>query len=479
MEEPLWYSLYMNCANCNGALEHGSRFCVHCGCPVPRQATTAAEAPSLRLRCVEGRDAGMTLLVRAGQRLVLGQIAGVGVGDPDVAEQQVMMLLQNGTVAFHGVNGRGIVVANLVRLQGILRTGEQFRMGSSVWEVTGGAAGIEQVIGSLRDRLHTLTDTQALQGFSLREMFSEVFKNRTDEEMEDYFLVGTSRTTPPIQDVPTGWPKPWFFMRVLAFVTVLYVGFSLTMSQFPNMNLIPGMILMGSLAIPLSTVFLFFELNTPRNVSFPNVLMLVCLGGVASLFTSLLGFSVTNLSWLGASSAGVIEEIGKLLAVIVLVREARYRYTLNGLLFGASVGAGFAVFESAGYAFNFLLGSRSLDVMTSVIHMRALLSPFGHVAWTAIAAGALWRVKGSRPVDFEMFLQPRFWRTFAVPVVLHMIWNSPLPDFLYLKFVVLGTVAWFVIFALVQQGLRQVRDEQVARTQADLDQTQRLTAIRA
>jgi len=326
-----------------------------------------------------------------------------------------------------------------------------------------GAAGQvapQPIFESWAARLRTLANTEELEGFSLKEMFSEVFRKRSEEEMDDYFIAGTSRTTPAIDDVQTGWPKPWFFSRVLAFIAVIYFGFSYAMQQFGNSNLIPGMIMMGALAVPLATVILFFELNTPRNVSFHRVLMLVCFGGLVSLVISLAGFSAANLDWLGASSAGIVEEAGKLLAVVVVVRGNRYRYILNGLLFGAAVGAGFAIFESAGYAFNALWANRSLDAMTSNIQMRAMLSPFGHVAWTAISAGALWRARGGQPLRMQHFADPRFLKAFCIPVVLHMIWNAPLPSPLYARHLALGVVGWFVVFGLVQQGLRQVRAEQ-------------------
>ena len=114
--------------------------------------------------------------------------------------------------------------------------------------------------------------------------------------------------------------------------------------------------MMGSLAVPLATVILVFELNVLRNVSFNRVLVLVASGGVVSLFVSLAGFSLSKLDWMGASSAGIVEEIGKLSGVIIVARSFKTKY---GLLFGASVGAGFAFFESAGYAFDFLLRARA------------------------------------------------------------------------------------------------------------------------
>ena len=325
--------------------------------------------------------------------------------------------------------------------------------------VAGGVAP-QPIFESLAARLRTLANTEKLEGFSLKEMFSEVFRKRSEEEIDEYFIAGTSRTTPAIDEVPTGWPKPWFFSRVLAFVAVIYFGFSYAMQQFNNSNLIPGMIMMGSLAVPLATVFLFFELNTPRNVSFHRVLMLVCFGGLVSLIISLVGFSAAQLDWLGASAAGIVEETGKLLAVVLVVRGNRYRYILNGMLFGAAVGAGFAAFESAGYALNALLDNRSLDAMTANIQLRAMLSPFGHVAWTAITAGALWRARDGQPLKAQHFFDPRFVKAFCIPMVLHMIWNAPLPSPLYARHLALGVIGWFVVFGLVQQGLRQVRAEQ-------------------
>ena len=273
-------------------------------------------------------------------------------------------------------------------------------------------------------------------------------------------MVGTSRTTPRIEEVATSWPKPWFFFRVLVFVALIYFGFYFAFEQFENIKLIPGLIMMGSLAVPLATVILFFELNIPRNVSFNRVLMLVASGGVVSLFVALVGFKVSNLDWLGASSAGIVEEIGKLLAVILVARAFRGKYILNGLLFGAAVGAGFAFFESAGYAFDFLERTNSLSVMFDVIQTRAFLTPFGHVAWTAIAAAALWRVKRDRDFQLNMLFDASFLQTMCIPMVLHMLWNAPFQTPFELHHLVLGIVGWFVVFGLVQQGLHQIREEQ-------------------
>jgi RsiW-degrading membrane proteinase PrsW (M82 family) len=160
--------------------------------------------------------------------------------------------------------------------------------------------------------------------------------------------------------------------------------------------------------------------------------------------------------------------------VVALTRGGgRYKYILNGLLLGAAVGAGFAAFESAGYAFRYLLISKgNYGQMTSVIYLRGFLAPFGHVAWTAIAAAAFWRVRGDAGFQLNMLWDKRFLKAMLIPVALHMIWDFPyLPSFFFLKYIALGLVAWYVLFGFVQQGLRQVKKEQLEGLKVQLHQT--------
>jgi RsiW-degrading membrane proteinase PrsW (M82 family) len=74
-----------------------------------------------------------------------------------------------------------------------------------------------------------------------------------------------------------------------------------------------------------------------------------------------------------------------------------------------------------------------------------------------MVGAALWRVRGDRPFTFEMIGDSRVFRIFALAVVMHMIWNSPLELPFYLKNIVLGFVAWVVNLALIQGGLMEVR----------------------
>jgi RsiW-degrading membrane proteinase PrsW (M82 family) len=348
----------------------------------------------------------------------------------------------------------------------VLAPGQQMRMGRSLWQITGGGPKAGEGFVGWIDRLHghiaTAAGVERVQGFSATEMFSEVLKRRTNEEREEYFAAGTPSTTPPITQVDTNWPKPWAFARTFLFSVAAYFLLVYGFREFNNAYFIPGIIAVGSLAFPLAILVFFFEMNVPRNVSVYQLFKLVVFGGIFSLVLSLFGFRMTNLgSWLGAMSAGIVEETGKLIALIVLAHRTKYRWTLNGLLIGAAVGTGFSVFETMGYVMVRGFLENGIEGMFAVITTRGWLNLLGdHALWTGIVGAALWRVRAGRPLRMDMLTDPRFLRVFALAVALHMINNAPFNLPLYGKFLAIGFTAWVVILSFIQTGLKEVRDEQ-------------------
>jgi RsiW-degrading membrane proteinase PrsW (M82 family) len=206
-------------------------------------------------------------------------------------------------------------------------------------------------------------------------------------------------------------------------------------------------------------------MNVPRNISIFMVMLLMLVGGVASLIVALVFFDRFNFfeTALGASAAGIIEESAKLLCVILIMgRYSRYRWILNGLLFGAAIGTGFAAFESAGYALNFMLQS-NVSEGVNVIILRGMLAPFGHIIWTGNAAAALWLVKGNQSFQWSMLKDARFLRIFLSSVILHMVWDTsftlmPLPYVGDIKYLILGVLGWTISLRLIQKGLQQLNE---------------------
>lgn len=315
----------------------------------------------------------------------------------------------------------------------------------------------------MSDHVTDWAGVERLEGFNLGDVFSEALKRHSSEEVEEYFTVGTPSTTPPIEKVNTGWPRPWMFLRTFLGAAFVYFMFVQAWKEFENINLVPGLIMVGSFAVPVSALIFFFEMNVRHNASLYQIIRLVFLGGIVSMTISLMFFQISDsleVDWLGASFAGLVEEPGKLLALAIVVNSSRYHYTLNGLLFGAAIGTGFAAFESAGFAL--YAGLYNAEDMLDSIMLRGMLAPFGHIVWTGMCAGALWKVKGKQPFQFRMLKDPRFYRVFIIAVVMHMIWNSPIYLPFYLKYLILGAAAWVIVFSLIQSGLKQIMAEKAA-----------------
>lgn len=319
---------------------------------------------------------------------------------------------------------------------------------------------------SVSDGILKKLGLEIVEGFSLADFFSEVFRKHDPDEVERRLAVGTPETTPPLAASMAVLPNPWIFFRVLCGTVFVYFLFYYTAITYNNILLVPGLMIVGAFAVPFSILILFFELNTPKNISVVILIKLLMIGGAFALLASLFLFSKTEFlqTAFGASAAGFVEETGKLAALLFVLRNVkddRYKYRLNALLLGAAVGAGFCAFESAGYAFARGLVPGGYSAMFQVISLRAFGALFGsHMVYTAIAASAFWIARPYHNTISETVLSPRFLKLFAVNVALHFAWNWPgeLPFGMngYTRYAVLGFIGWLVVLSLVQSGLREV-----------------------
>ena len=439
--------------------------------PTVATPSTAKTPESFFLVCIAGPDRGKRVRVDAAAILV-GSTPDCNVltDDPDVSGPFVRVQLNGSRVRVEALATSLPFVAEHAVPHPDLLAWQQVRLGRSLWEVnaTVGASSVFDFVHRMGDHLSNAAGIEKPAEWNAREMFTEVAKRHEDEEIESYFTVGTTFTTPTLGEIDASWPRPWVFLRVCALSLALYWGFTFAWNTFTNANLIPGLIMIGSVAIPLSLLIFFFEVNVPRNISLYQVIKLLLTGGLVSIIISLFIFDWTSglSNWIGAASAGIVEETGKVLTLLLVVRKSRFRWTLNGLLLGATVGTGFAVFESAGYALRAALSDGGIMAMRDVIFQRGVLSLLGgHVLWTGLAGAALWRVRGDQPFDRAMLVDPRFLRVLGVCMVMHMLWNSsislPLVGTLG-KFVLLGAAAWLLVLGMIQSGLRQIRDAQGA-----------------
>ena len=306
---------------------------------------------------------------------------------------------------------------------------------------------------------------------AVRNFFSEVFKHHTEDDAEQVVIVGAVGTIPDPDTLTSECPRPWLYTRVLLFF-VLTTGLLFIANMLTNLGQFSNVMVIGAFAVPFTTLTLLFEFNVFRNISFYTVLKALFIGGAMSLIVTsalpsfwFLGLSETS----DALAAGVGEEIAKMLVVYwILKRNRAYPYILNGVLVGAAVGAGFAIFETAGYAMSGLLGGNNewlgRDSML-ILALRNVLAPGGHVVWAAMSGAGMLLAMRREPLSPAVFGRWRFWLSFTIPVVLHVLWDLPVlwkPAaidsnlFGIVSCLVLTVVAWGVVAWFLRRGLKEV-----------------------
>lgn len=192
-----------------------------------------------------------------------------------------------------------------------------------------------------------------------------------------------------------------------------------------NPNLVPSLILLGAAVIPAAFVVFVAGQRLVFGVSGGTVALTALVGGVIGVVTAgtLEYGTLRRLGVVPMVTVGLIEEFAKLIvpaAMLLVVR--RNRHPADGLLLGVACGAGFAVLETMGYAFVVLIQSHGdLAVVDNVLFVRGLLSPAAHMAWTGLAAAALWRAAVMRGRGRSI---GRFLLAYVVVVALHTAWDS-------------------------------------------------------
>lgn len=320
-----------------------------------------------------------------------------------------------------------------------------------------------------------IAGNEEVLNLNLKDMFSEVFKSHAKHESDDIFIAGTRNTTPHIKDVSQEWAKPWVFSRVFLALGITFIVLLILVNTFANTNALPGMIFIGALIVPISGLIFFYESNAFQNISFFEVLKMFFIGGVFSLLSTIILYNFVSFSdeletygimtMADAFLIGLVEEIGKAIIVILFINYLKTNKILNGLLIGASIGAGFAVFETAGYILNYGILSTGTPDLTEIMNitiLRGWSAIGGHLVWAAIIGAAAVIAKDARHFTWSNILDKRFLFFFFVSVILHCIWDTDITVLgsSNLKMIFLIVIAWIFVFILMKSGLNQVNQIQ-------------------
>lgn len=189
--------------------------------------------------------------------------------------------------------------------------------------------------------------------------------------------------------------------------------------------LVPTVIILGSFLVPgtLSA----FALSRKREGYLTTeevVLGFFMAGTLAVVSTAVLETYLLPKAKGTFIGVAIIEELGKLAILMLVAHRVHHREPRDGMVLGAIVGAGFAAFESAGYALKAMLDNLDTRPVVNILEseaFRAVLSPFGHITWTALVGGAVF---ASARHGTRFHVTRRLVLTALGVITLHALWDQ-------------------------------------------------------
>jgi RsiW-degrading membrane proteinase PrsW (M82 family) len=172
-------------------------------------------------------------------------------------------------------------------------------------------------------------------------------------------------------------------------------------------------------------------------------------GAFSTIIASILNVTLA-LPILGAPGAAFVEVPLKIFGVYVLAKNKKVGQELNdhldGMVYGAAAGAGFAGVENIYYIFQ-MVNSGGVPPLAAII-IRSTTA-FGHIAWSAMVGRTIGLAKALRGHIHIFDCIPGL----IVSISLHFLWNYLSP------IISLGIILPFTIYSLTRQVRTAIADE--------------------
>ena len=275
----------------------------------------------------------------------------------------------------------------------------------------------------------------------------------------------------PVAPSRRGRSAPIWASALVVLVLVALVGYFLS-AIGPGASLVGMVIALVPLAAVLVAVRIVDRWEPePRSL----VIFAIAWGAVAAVgialgvdvaLTIVLGprDSVASDAFRAVVQAPIVEELAKGFGVYLIFLSARRAFDgpVDGVVYGALVGAGFAFTENIQYfAISFIEGG--VAETSATFFVRGILSPFAHVMFTSVTGFAL-GLAARRGAKAGRALGP--WLLGLVgAIVLHALWNG---SAVFGDFFVLYLTLQLPLFAVFVVGVVALRREEARLTRTRL-----------
>lgn len=240
-------------------------------------------------------------------------------------------------------------------------------------------------------------------------------------------------------------PKPltkYLIAAIILTALALFAGYGEEWTNYIGFTI-------GGYAAPVAYLAWIFGSDRYEKEPLSLVLYIFGWGAVAGIIASIL--NTFFLPIFGAPGAAFVEEPLKILGVYLLFRgrgpSSEFNDHLDGMVYGAAAGAGFAGLENLYYILQMVLGG-GVPAIAAILVRSA--TAMGHIAWSAFVGRSLGLAKALRGRSSFWDLIPGL----VVSIPLHFLWNF-LPPLLGL-----GLILPFITYALTRQVDQAIRDEE-------------------
>lgn len=239
-------------------------------------------------------------------------------------------------------------------------------------------------------------------------------------------------------------PRPlWGYLFAAVFLTLsgLFLGYGQDWISYLGYTL-------SGFVFPI--LYLVWMVRNDRYEREPLTLVTLTFGWGAfcGIFAAI--FNVLVVPLLGIPGAALVEEPLKLFGVFLLARHSKLGLELNdhldGMIYGAASGAGFAGLENLYYLMEMVFSGGVPPILAIAVRSAA---SFNHIAWSAIAGRSLGLAKALRGHTRISDMLPGL----VVVVPLHFMWN------LFSPILTLLILLPYTVLVLFRQVKAAQRDE--------------------
>lgn len=252
---------------------------------------------------------------------------------------------------------------------------------------------------------------------------------------------------PPNRSIFLSRPPQPLTPYVVGALALFAVGLAVTYGEESLTHL--GFILAGY-AAPL--VYLVYMVRSDRYEMEPMALVAYCFGwgAFSGILAGIFNTLITE-PFLGVGGAGFIEEPLKIYGVFLIAKSSRigneFNDHIDGMVYGAAAGAGFAGLENFWYLYEMIINLQYPAIEAILVRS---VTAFMHLAWSAMAGRSLGLAKALKGRVELVDLVPGV----AVAAVMHMLWNLSDP------LIAFAIILPFMVFSLRQQVRTGLGDEE-------------------